>query len=345
MESGEEGTRRKSHHGDQEPSHRGEHSMEEDRRRKERPGSSASHHRSPPPPTEKQKSQREREGVASAHEQHKRRKEDELKTISELGHKRKRDHLDEGSHLHEAKRSRHGDRPSSRDRDADHHHDTNGSKDLHDKKWRQELEVGSGRKNQHSRTERDKGKLGASKTQKHTSSGSGSNRDNAKKTTPTQDKEHARVSESRSRGLDWAAVTKYTEKANSRLKYQRPMAVLEKFTPGAVFAASLEISPSLAGAERYQTICKLVRSHFKEKREDCIPDFWSGVLQTSESNSPQQKGGLDWDKSVAQSLGPCRRALTASDDYVVRRLLRKEQQAEVSSLCLHGNLALLALCC
>lgn len=316
----------------------------------ERPSSSSSgsHHRTPPPPGEATSKQRSRrEGGGSAANEHKqRRKEEEVKTPSELGHKRKRDHED--AYLHETKRVRHGDGHSSRD--SDHHH---GSSTVYsssvDKKWRQESEVAS--RKQHSAAsrplergrslereggrsldrergrslERERGgRPGTSKGHKHISSSSSSNN---KKGTALQEKEHVRASEGRSRAMDWAALNSYTEKANSKLKYQCPMAVLKKFTPAASFAATA-VSPALAGPRRYRLISELVKSYLKEGSDEDVSEHWVAALQGSESTTPTTppKSGLDWDKTIAESLGPCRRALTASDDYVLRRLLRKEQR-------------------
>lgn len=279
--------------------------------------------------------------MAIGHE-HKRRKEEEPKTPSELGHKRKREHLDE-PHLPEMKRARHGDHhvssSSSSSRDVDRHHGTTttgnhgtttGKETDHpysslERKWRQESsshEVSS-RKQHRSSSPRtpvvagDKGRSGGSKTHRHSRDPSN------KKTAPGgtgQERGQGKVGETanRVRSLDWAAVCNFTEKANSKISYHSSKSILEKFTPAAVFA-SVTVSPSLAGLERYQRISDLTDPLTKESDLHEFRDF---VMEGSED----MKSETDWDKTVSESLGACRRALTASDDYVLRRLLRKDQQ-------------------
>lgn len=257
----------------------------------ERPDSSTGHHRSPPMAAEKQTSRRE------ATSEQKRRREEDSKTTSELGHKRKREHFEDG-HLHEAKRARHGDHHTSRD--SDHHH---GNKD-----------TGSGKQHSSGGSHTpERGRSGGSRGYKHTS------RDGKKTHTggSSVEKDNVKGSDGRGKGLDWAAVNSFTEKTNARLKDRRSvMAVLGKFTPGATLAG-IHVSPALAGPQRYQVITELVRSHWKESG---VEGHWGDVGQCSDPH----KTGLDWDKALLDALGACRRALTASDDYVLRRLLRKD---------------------
>ena len=130
------------------------------------------------------------------------------------------------------------------------------------------------------------------------------------------EKDSVKGSDGKGKGLDWAAVNSFTEKTNARLKERRSgMAVLGKFTPGATLAG-IHVSPSLAGPQRYQAITELVQSHWKESGVEHREGHWGGVLQCPEP--------LDWDKALLDAMGSCRRALTASDDYVLRRLLRKD---------------------
>ena len=300
----------------------------------ERPGSSTGHHRSPPPSDKRSR----RDGTSMGHE-HKRRREEDIKTTpSELGHKRKRDHFDDG-HLHETKRPRHGHDHSNRDRESDyhhgdHHHGSKESEHLYgstEKKWRQELSgselsrkqqlghhSGGGRS---SGSERERGRereRSSSKAHRHSS--------REGRRVGAQEKEYVRASEGRtSRSLDWSIVSDYTERANAKLKYQYPVAVLKKFTPAAMFS-SVAVSPSLAGPQRYEAILDLVRAHVKDNGETGVAGHWLEALQLNSGvPTTPQKTTREWDKTISDSLGACRRALTAADDYALRRLLRKGQ--------------------
>ncbi len=336
----------------------------------ERVGSSSTggHHRSsPPPPPLDSKSRSRRDGGGT---DHKRRKEDDPKPSSELGHKRKRDNLDD-TPLPDTKRARHGDHHgnSGSGRDSEKHHGSSSSgggggtgKDTGDhgsgdRKWRQESTgLESSRKQQHrSRSPRTPipppgssgsgekgGRSGSSKTHKHSSSG-GSGRDGKDSSSKegrkggAQDKDRSKSGESSSRpkAVDWASLNSFTAKANSKLHYQRPVSVLKRFTPGAVFAG-IEVSPELAGQEKYQKIVDLVRTHVQESGDDPgkrCHSYWASILDAgggADSAVPASPlksiGGVDWEQVISPALGACRRALTAADDYTLRRLLRKDQQ-------------------
>lgn len=295
----------------------------------ERAGSSAGHHRSSPPLDTTGKPRSRREGGTGSHD-NKKHKEDDPKTPSELGHKRKREHL-EDAHLPEVKRARHG----NTSRDVDRHHGNTGKDSEHlygsvDRKWRPDSSASevSARKQHRSRSprtpvpsekDRERGRVG--KSHKHT--------DKEGKRTASSEKEQSRTSEGagRSRTLNWAAVNNFTKKANSKLNYRSSKATMEKFTPAAVFA-NIEVSPSLAGHKRFQKIMELVRSHLKVSSDrGNIQGYWTDVLERSELLTPRThvRSASDWDKAVSNSLGACRRAMTASDDYSLRRLLRKDQ--------------------
>ena len=289
----------------------------------ERPSSGLSHKQSPTIDTVS-KTRSWREGVVGPHE-HKRRKEEEPKTPSELGHKRKREHIDD-INLPEVKKPRHGDHHgigiremerhhSNSSRELEHHHlSTSKESDHHhgsmERKRRQEET--SLRKHQRSRSPKTpvQGERGKSKSYKH-------NRD-SKKSTP-EDREHSKTSEGagKTKSLDWMTVSNFTEKASAKLK-NYPRTVMERLKPGSILS-EVEVSPELAGPECYQKIVEVVSLHLREGGRR-VQGPWSNLLEGKECI---QKAGVDWDSIVSESMGPCRRALTASRDYALRRLLRK----------------------
>ena len=141
--------------------------------------------------------------------------------------------------------------------------------------------------------------------------------------------------------LDWAAVSSYTQKASTKLE-RRTSSVLDRFSPGAIFART-GVSPSLAGRESLGKISSLVSKHLKksyfEKMSDNSGESSSeSVLPASLVDSPfegQQfasscvsriKEHLNWERLIVDNVGPCRRALTASADYSIRKKLKKSNQ-------------------
>ena len=139
--------------------------------------------------------------------------------------------------------------------------------------------------------------------------------------------------------LDWASVSSYTRKASTKLE-KRPTTALERFTPGAVFA-HIGVSPSLAGKEYFDAISSHVSRHLRKAyQQKTVGDQGGGsnVLPKSLLDSPfegQQfasscvsriKDQLEWERMVVDNVGPCRRALTASADYTIRRKLKKSNQ-------------------
>lgn len=332
------------------PKHGGEGSEEEASRRgrgkekahahTERPGSSAGRHRSPPVDVAAKAPRPRREPVSVPHD-HKRRKEDEAKPPPELGHKRKRDHLEDG-HLPDVKRVRHAEHHGA-SRDVERHHGNAGKEAdyLHgsvDRKWRQESggSEPSSRKQHRSRSPRTPVPAGGDR-ERGRGSGKGHNygsRDGGKKST---DKEHNRGNETtkKSRGLDWSTVNEFTEKANSKLNYHPSKSVLGNFTPAAVLMG-IEISPLLAGADLFGRTVELIKARSKTVEQPNLLSYWMDILEGPESVSTPRtpvRSALDWDKTISKSLGACRRALTASDDYTLRRLLRKDQHRVRPAYC------------
>lgn len=261
---------------------------------------------------------------------HKRRgKEEEPlpKTSSELGHKRKRDHLEESGHPPDLKRPRHGD-----SRDTERHHSSSSGKETSaaenlDKK----SDVASGKKHR-SRSPKTPVPATSVGGGDRGRGASGKKRDSARK---PGEREQGRAGEAatsakKSKGLDWTAVNSFTEKANAKLNYQCPRrSVMEQFTPGAVLMG-VEVSPTLAGDELFQSVLELVKTQSKlvEGEEGSLSNYWADILEGSEPVATPRtplKSALYWDRTLSRSLGACRRALTASGDYTLRRLLRKEQ--------------------
>lgn len=140
--------------------------------------------------------------------------------------------------------------------------------------------------------------------------------------------------------LDWASVSSYTRKASTKLE-KRPTTALERFAPGAVFAR-IGVSPSLARKEYFDAISNLVSRHLRRAyQQKTIGEHGGGglnMLPKSLLDSPfegQQfasscvsriKEQIEWERMVVDNIGPCRRALTASADYSIRRKLKKSNQ-------------------
>ena len=146
--------------------------------------------------------------------------------------------------------------------------------------------------------------------------------------------------------LDWASVSSYTRKASTKLE-KRPTTALERFTPGAVFAR-VGVSPSLAGKGYFDAISSHVSRHLRKAyQQKTVGEQGGGggagsnMLPKSLLDSPfegQQfasscvsriKDQLEWEHVVVDNVGPCRRALTASADYTIRRKLKKSNQVRV----------------
>ena len=146
--------------------------------------------------------------------------------------------------------------------------------------------------------------------------------------------------------LDWLLVNSYTRKATARLE-QRPKSALKQYSPGAIFT-EIGVSPSLAGSEYYSKICLVVSAHLKEQQQEentmAYSTEPSSVTPLSESviNDPfgdaefasvgvsRISEQLEWSQLVRNSIGVCRRALTASADYSLRKKLRKTTNQRVS---------------
>ncbi len=270
---------------------------------------------------------------------HKRRKEEEQRVSSELGHKRKRDHFDD---LPEVKKIRRSDHHSSKDADrhhsnsskeSDHYHSNFKDSDHHhgnqERKRRQDSIESTSRKDQQQRSwsprtttgSAERGRSGSLKGHKQPSGGS------SRRAAPDAVGERSKGSEGSGRmikALDWAAVTNLTERANTKLR-DYPRTVLKKFKPGAILS-NIEVSPSLVSAGSYQKIVDLVSAYVKEEQRGDGESPWAKSLREPSLDEDR----LEEDKILSGNLNNCRRALIASDDYTLRRLLRKLHQHRVS---------------
>lgn len=159
--------------------------------------------------------------------------------------------------------------------------------------------------------------------------------------TATGDPSSAPSTENTRKKLDWAAVSNYTQKASTKLE-RRSSSVLERFTPGAIFART-GVSPDLAGSEYLNTISSLVSKHLKKSYSqnqkatdesgsersvlpDSLVDSPFEGQQFASSGVSRIKEHLDWEHLIVDNVGPCRRALTASADYAIRKKLKKSNQ-------------------
>ena len=115
---------------------------------------------------------------------------------------------------------------------------------------------------------------------------------------------------------------------------------LERFTPGATFA-KIGVSHSLAGPKLFTKISSLVSEHLRKEQlsssetANVLPDSvvenpFGGAVVASAASS-RLKEQQEW-TNILRDIGPCRRALTASADYAMRRKLRKTNRVSRTSV-------------
>lgn len=121
------------------------------------------------------------------------------------------------------------------------------------------------------------------------------------------------------KALDWDYLGSYTQRQTAKLDHSRPRSALERFTPGALFTR-VGVSPLLAGPN-YVNVAAAVSAHLQHE-EDLFENVAIGVARV--------RGEEDVFKT-----GECRRALTASDDLLIRRKLRQQNES-VSLGCNYG---------
>ncbi len=118
------------------------------------------------------------------------------------------------------------------------------------------------------------------------------------------------------KALNWNYLSSYTQRQTAKLDHSKPRSALERFTPGALFAR-VGLSLSLAGPDYYRVISSAVSTHLQQEGDPFRgADFAAlGLTRVREGR-----------ETVFQT-GECRRALTASDDLLIRRKLRKQNQS------------------
>lgn len=172
----------------------------------------------------------------------------------------------------------------------------------------------------------------------------------------------------KSRSLDWTAVQAFADKANSKLQRQYS-SVLDRFKPGvllgevkvspalagaghyqrvreAILKDGGEVS-SLWPEKKEAKCDKKVISEEKVSFEENMPSeekTTSEVVTSKEEElgtdveedkmecelpGHEEEGQLTWDKLARECLLSCRRALTAADDYAIRRRLRKDHKVSL----------------
>lgn len=264
---------------------------------------------------------------------HRRRREEEHIEPRHGERKRKRELEDDGSFL-ETKRPRLSDHPSQKDFEKQRSRETD-EKHAHGR----ELEPGDRKRRYEGREPlpRKRAKTNSPDGgQKHTRPPQASppsqhrRRERERKSEASEiydsfsetESTAGETSGSSGKKLDWSIL--------SSLTLARPSPVLasalDRFTPAALFART-GVSPSLAGPELFHRISRKVSDHLKESQsvnplpESTVENPFEGAEFGCAAISylkEQQECA-----SVFTDIGPCRRALTASVDFAMRRRLRK----------------------
>ena len=351
--------------------------------RSDRPGSSgsgggASGSDGPPHKSSPDKTRSRRECNMAGSYDHKRLKEEDVRSEFVAEHKRKRDLQEDSSLPPDAKKMRHRDH--SRESDHHHHHHTLTSsiscKEAERYHCSPTLGISSGsgketdrhrgggserKRRQESNTilaESSRKRAMQSHTPEPPLSGGREKASGMMKSHHKHGKEinkrmsvvdctseHGRGEGGggRSRSLDWEAVRNFTEKANAKLRRVHT-GVLDQFKAGVVLG-SVGVSAMLAGPDYYQRVKQAIlrdggddtnlQEEIQQGEEEDHEVQLHGMVEEEErglvrvSQQPrvpeEAEGSLNWDKVAGECLLSCRQALTASDDYAIRRLLRKDQ--------------------
>ena len=148
---------------------------------------------------------------------------------------------------------------------------------------------------------------------------------------------------SRSRSLDWEAVRNFTKRANSKLHRLRAT-LQDRIAPG-VMLHDVGISPTLAGSDYFRRVKQAVvqdnensdpsgrgqqdrEGGLSETDEGELIEGEGGVYQATQRHEELMEAGksLNLDIVAGGCLQCCRESLTASDDYALRRLFRKDNK-------------------
>ena len=134
--------------------------------------------------------------------------------------------------------------------------------------------------------------------------------------------------------LDWSSLSALTLPAKPR---KVSTSALERFTPG-VLLAQVGTSPLLAGPELYRKVSGVVSDHLRRAQQSSTSETLSkSVVENPFGFTESARAGVSHLEvhqelgRVFTDIGPCRRALTASVDFAMRRKLRKNN----NRVCFH----------
>ena len=127
--------------------------------------------------------------------------------------------------------------------------------------------------------------------------------------------------------LDWSTISALTTPKPKPVS----CSAVQRFSPGAIFAR-LGVSRSLAGSDLYRDVCTVVSKYLTAPNSpspDPSSPLPQSLLENPFGDSEFAMTGVSRIKSEAENrqicydIGPCRRALTASADFSLRKKLRK----------------------
>lgn len=135
--------------------------------------------------------------------------------------------------------------------------------------------------------------------------------------------------------LDWTTISALTTPKPKPVS----CSAVQRFSPGAIFAR-LGVSRSLAGSHLYRDVCSVVSKYLTEENSPSpdpstpcpqpIPQSLSqALLENPFGDSEFAMTGVSRirneteNREICYNIGPCRRALTASADFSLRKKLRK----------------------
>ena len=303
------------------------------------PGSGSNSEGKGPKPKGEGKDERESLGY------HKRRREDEYLEPRPLERKRKREHLDEDLFPPETKKPRTADYlPSLKDAERQ------SLREGEEKYPGRMREVGEGgeRKRRYEGREPPARKyphLQSPDTRRHgwppIASPGGAGRkgdhhhwkrpegDEPRGSPPSETDSAADEAAAARKKLDWSSLSALMLAAKPK---RVSTSALERFSPG-VLLAQMGTSPLLAGPELYVKVSNTVSKYLREgQRSSGVQSLSESVLENPFGSLELASAGvsrLEQQQKLMQlftDVGPCRRALTASVDFAMRRKLRKNNR-------------------